>query len=152
MNAASYHARLKTPRVGGSKEKNAVRDRILAAGVVLIVLMIAVRLAQLQIVQGKFYSQLANGQHELFDKLLPERGQILVRERDSDSLYPVATNIDLWIAYSDNRKLVDAVSEAKALAPLLAAPVDPKDKTPDEFAAAAKQNLADKEAVILKRL
>ena len=129
-----------------------VRDRILAGVIVLAVLMIAVRLIQLQIVQGHFYSLLASGQHELFDKLLPERGQILVRERDSDSLYPVATNIDLWTVYSDNRKTADSSAESKALAPLLVSPVDPKDKTPDEIVAAAKQNLADKETELLKRL
>jgi cell division protein FtsI/penicillin-binding protein 2 len=152
MNAANYHTRLKSSRPKGAVSKTLVRDRILAGGVVLIMLAIAVRLFQLQIIQGHFYSLLASGQHELFDKLLPERGQILVREQDSDSLYPVATNINLWTVYSDNRKLIDAATETNALAPLLSVPVDPTNKTSDEIAAAAKQNLADKEAEILKRL
>jgi cell division protein FtsI/penicillin-binding protein 2 len=152
MTAANYHTRTKQMRSKGATGGMIVRDRILAGVIVLAVLMIAVRLIQLQIVQGHFYSLLASGQHELFDKLLPERGQILVRERDSDSLYPVATNIDLWTVYSDNRKTADSSAESKALAPLLVSPVDPKDKTPDEIVAAAKQNLADKETELLKRL
>jgi len=151
---ANYHTRLKPSRPGGGAGGMLVRDRLLAGGIVFIALAIIIRLGQLQIVQGNFYSLLANGQHELFDKLLPERGQILVRERDSDSLYSVATNIDLRTAYSDNRKLAGASTEAeaKALAPLLVSAVEVKDKTPEEIAAAAKQNLADKEAEILKRL
>jgi len=152
MTAANYHTRTKPTRPKGETGGMLIRDRILAGGIVLAVLMIAVRLIQLQIVQGHFYSLLASGQHELFDKLLPERGQILVKERDSSSLYPVATNIDLWTVYSDNRKIADSSAEAKALAPLLVSPVDPKDQTPDELAAAAKQNLADKETELLKRL
>jgi len=152
MNAVKYQARHKSSRPGSLPGGALIRDRILAAGVVFIVLAIGIRLVQLQIVQGHFYSLLANGQHELFDKLMPERGQILVRERDSSSLYPVATNIDLWTVYSDNRKTTNAADEAKALAPLLVLPVDPTDKKPEEIAALAKQNLSDKEAEIAKRL
>jgi len=148
MNPARYKpTRLKTRATPGG-----VRDIVLIIVIVIGVVVVAVRLAQLQIVQGRFYSQLAGGQHDLFDKLLPERGQILVRERDSDSLYPVATNIDLWTAYSDNRNSFNATDEANALAPLLVDPVDPMDKTSDQIAAAAKQNLSDKEAELLKRL
>ena len=132
---------------------NIVRDRILAGGVVFMLLAVAIRLGQLQIVQGSFYSMLASGQHDLYEKLLPERGQILVRERGSDSLYPVAANKDLWIIYSDNRKgPIDAASESKILAPLLVTPVDTKDKKPEEISALAKQNLAEKEKDIVKRL
>ncbi len=152
MNAVKYNVKHKVSRPGALSGGMLVRDRILAGGVVFIVLAIGVRLVQLQIVQGHFYSLLASGQHELFDKLLPERGQILVRERDSSSLYPVATNIDLWTVYSDNRKPLNAADEAKALAPLLAAPVDPTDKKPEEITALAKKNLSDKEAELVKRL
>jgi len=153
MNAAVYHtAKQKASRSGAKIGGSFARDRFLAAVVVLVVLAIAVRLVQLQIIQGHLYSLLSSGQHELFDKLLPERGQILVRERDSSSLYPVATNIDLWAVYSDDRKAADPVAEAKALAPLLVSPVDPENKTPDEIAALAKQDLAAKEADIVKRL
>jgi len=152
MIPAAYHTRARPARSGGSSNANNIRDTILVVGVVIMVIAVAVRLGQLQIVQGHFYSLLANGQHELFDKLLPERGQILVREKDSSSLYPVATNVDLWTVYSDNRKLGNASDEAKTLAPLLASAGDPKDKTPDEISAAAKQNLADKNDEIFKRL
>jgi cell division protein FtsI/penicillin-binding protein 2 len=145
-------ARFKPPRQKTRSKPGRVRDVVLVVGITIGVIVVAVRLVQLQIVQGSFYSQLASGQHDLFSKLLPERGQILVRERDSDSLYPVATNIDLWTAYSDNRNSFNASDEAKAMAPLLVPTVDPKDKTPDQIEAEVKQNLADKEAELLKRL
>jgi cell division protein FtsI/penicillin-binding protein 2 len=152
MSAPKYHNYAKAGRHGSVSSGMTVRDRILAGGIVFFVVVIAVRLVQLQLVQGKFYSLLASGQHELYDKLLPDRGQILVREKNSSSLYPVATNIDLWTVYSDNRKLGNASVEAKALSPLLISAVDQKDNTPEQIAALAKKNLADKEAEILKRL
>ena len=156
--AAIYHrASAKTANHGAGTPGGKWRERVLAIGVILILLAVAVRLGKLQLVQGKFYSLLSKGQHELFDKLLPERGQILVRERNSDSLYPVATNKDLWIVYSDNRSrdnhnVFNPASEAKVLAPLLATPIDAKDKKPEEIASLARQNLADKEKDLAARL
>lgn len=152
MIPTAYRTHHQKRLASGAGQSHVLRDRLLAGGVVFAVLVIALRLGQLQIVQGHFYSSLASGQHDIFDKLLPERGQILVRERKSDSLYPVATNRDLWTVYSDNRKVTDSAAEAKALAPLFVAPVDPKDKTPQQLVAEIKQALVDKEAEIAKRL
>jgi len=142
------------PRIrSGPGKGNAVRELILAGGVVFAAMVIALRLGQLMIEQGRFYSSLASGQSELYNQLLPDRGQILVRDGQSGSLYPVATNRDLWIIYSDNRKVGDkAASQAKVLAPLLVEPVDSEGKTPEQIAAEVKQALADKETEFVKRL
>jgi cell division protein FtsI/penicillin-binding protein 2 len=138
----------------GSSKNSAgnIRDRVLLGGAVFVVLAIGIRLGQLQIAQSGFYKSLASGQHDIFSKLLPERGEIMVRDRATGALYPVAANRDLWTLYSDNRKLGDARAESKALAPLLAEPIDAKDKKPEEAEALTKAGLEAKEADILKRL
>lgn len=143
----------RTAKPGSAKNSSeTIRDRVLLGSAVFIVLIIGIRLGQIQLVQSGFYKSLASGQHDIFAKLLPERGEILVRDRATGTFYPVAANRDLWILYSDNRKQVDAAAGAKALAPLLTLPVDAKDKKPEEVAALAKVALEIKEAEILKRL
>ncbi len=145
---------------------NTVRDRILAAGIVFAVLVTALRLGQLQITQAKFYRSLASGQRDIFAKLLPDRGEILVRENKSGSFYSVAANRDLFTVYSDNRKITDAAAEAKALAPVLLAASEAAEAAGDEpappivlstadsaaAAAEAKKKLDEKEQDLLKRL
>lgn len=152
MNPSAYrNHKAAEPRSSGEKGQRA-REWVLGGVVFLACLAIAVKLGQLQISQGAFYSSLAAGRSELYGKLLPERGQILVRERGSASLYPVATNRDLWTIYSDNRKVTNPAAEAKALAPLLAGTLDADGKTPEQLAAEAKDSLAKKEEEIAKRL
>lgn len=150
--AAIYHQSPRRSERGAGTTGETVRYRIIEGAVIFMFLVVAIRLFQLQVVQGRFYSLLASGQRELYEKLLPERGQILVRDRNSAPLYPVAANKDLWTVYSDNRKDFDLKAEVKALAPLFVSPVDPKGKTPEQVAAEAKKNLSDKEQEILKRL
>lgn len=151
MNPSAYRNH-RPERKNASSRDGLGRDRVLGAAVVLAASAIVIQLGQVQIGQGAFYSSLASGRAEVFNKLMPERGQIFVHERGTDSLYPVATNRDLWTVYSDNRKVKDAASEARTLAPLLVGGLDGKDKTPEELAAEAKAMLAGKEMEISKRL
>jgi len=98
------------------------RDRVLAGLVAFGALVIVIRLAHLQVVHARFYRSLAAGQREIYAKLLPERGEILVREKGADRLYPVAANRDLWTVYADTRAVTDPAAAADALAPLLYVP------------------------------
>jgi len=130
------------PRQG--HDASALRDRVIAAVAVLIAIFIGIRLFQLQVVGSSFYKTLAQGQREIFSKLIPERGDILVHDKGSAQNYPVATNRDLWLIYSDNRKLTDPKGAAKALAPLLAELTDVKDD--NERVVRILQKQADLEA------
>ncbi len=85
-----------------------------AAAIVLIV-----RLCYLQVFQHGLYEALAPGQHEIFARLSPERGDILLKDRFEEKYYPVATNQELTLIYSDNRRLTDPSAAAAALAPVI---------------------------------
>ena len=71
----------------------------------------------IQVVQHENYAALANGQHEIFQKLYPERGQVFVH--DGDSLTPVITNQQLAFVYADPRYVKDPNATVDALSPLL---------------------------------
>ena len=96
---------------------NRVRIRFLAVFFIVFAAIIVVKLFGLQILRGNFYSALALGQHELYQKLFPERGSIYVREKDGDKekLFPVVTNQDLYMLYAVPAEITDASSTAKSL-------------------------------------
>lgn len=62
-------------------------------------LVIAIRLVNLQILNHSIYIALAEGQHELYETLIPKRGQIFVRDKFSTTSYPLATNRDYFLVY-----------------------------------------------------
>jgi cell division protein FtsI/penicillin-binding protein 2 len=128
-----------------------VRDRILAGLVVFAGIVCLIRLFQLQVLNASFYKALASGQRDVFSKLIPERGDILVRDLDGKE-YAVATNRDMWMVYADNRKVTDPAGAAKALAPLIIPAIDTKDKTPEAVVAEEKSAVAAEEAELAKRL
>lgn len=81
------------------------------------------RLFVLQVVDHGFWNALAAGQHDISQKLFPRRGSVYLRDtRSPEKLFPVATNRDAYVVYADPRKVADASSTARALAPLLALP------------------------------
>ncbi len=99
--------------------RSGVRFHFLFVGFVLVTLVIIVKLGYLQIAQYGFYSLYASDQHELGKKLLPVRGQILVRDRTDGSLHPLATNRLAWHIYAVPKDMKDPVSAARALAAAL---------------------------------
>src|SRR3989338_6533921 len=63
---------------------------ILAFGLLATALFF--RLVDLQIVNRVFYKSLAQGQHDI-KKILPaDRGKIFLRDKETNVLYPIATN------------------------------------------------------------
>lgn len=80
--------------------------------------LLVVRFFTLQVIQHGFYTALAQGQHSIFQKLFPGRGEILARE-SGGSLFPLATNRDLNLLYAVPTQVEKPEEAAKALAPLL---------------------------------
>ncbi len=93
-------------------------DRITWIEVFFAMAAIAIiaRCFQLQILEGGTYKLLATDQHTLQSMLVPERGQILVRDRADGSLHPLATNRDAWTLYAVPREMDDKGAAAQAIA------------------------------------
>lgn len=95
------------------------RLRLLEVLFGILGLLVAGRLVQMQVWEGKSYRLLALDQQELQEKLIPERGQILVRDRADGTLHPLATNRDAWTVYAAPREMDHPGDVARLLAPLL---------------------------------
>ncbi len=78
------------------------RLTIVTYGFLIFSALIVLRLFDLQVLRGGLYVALAAGQHELYQKLFPERGSIYVVERagNQESLYPLVTNHELSLLYA----------------------------------------------------
>jgi cell division protein FtsI (penicillin-binding protein 3) len=85
----------------------------------LLFLILFLRLFQLQIIDGKHYSDIAQNQHYGSITLPAKRGEILVRDTHSGELSKLATNTTLDLVYVDPLIAEDKVLIAKQLAPLL---------------------------------
>lgn len=97
-------------------------DRLdyLRFGFVALGAIIALRLFIVQIVQHGYYEALAVDSHELFAKLFPERGEIIVHDPfTAGGTAAVATNKTLYEVHAEPEHIVDAKLAAEQLAPLL---------------------------------
>ena len=88
---------------------------VVRAIAVLFAIGIAGRLFLLQVVDHDVYQALASGQHEIFQELFPERGDILVHDMKDGKLVPVATNQLLAFVFADPRHVKDPVATAEKL-------------------------------------
>ncbi|MBI5467426.1 MAG: penicillin-binding protein 2 [Candidatus Kerfeldbacteria bacterium] len=85
--------------------------------------LLGLRLLTLQVLQHGFYTALASDQHQLFEQLLPTRGQILVKDAQSSTgYYPLATNQTLHLLYAIPKRIKDPVATATALEHLVTLP------------------------------
>ncbi|MBI4143147.1 penicillin-binding protein 2 [Candidatus Uhrbacteria bacterium] len=85
--------------------------------------IIAVRLFIVQVQNGGWYTSLASGQRELFQRLLPERGSIAVHDRRvTDGQFPIATNRQTFTIYAVPKDVQDARRTARKLASPLGIP------------------------------
>lgn len=109
---------LKTSALHYRKTSKNTWDRIFGLQVLFCLAAIAIiaRLFYLQIWEGRVYQALASNAHELRQILIPERGQILVRDEVDGSLHAFATNQDSWILYGEPRHMEDMGAVAHALA------------------------------------
>ena len=92
---------------------------------VVFALLLGLRLFTLQVLQHGFYTALAADIHQLNEKLLPTRGQILVSDpQSSTGVYPLATNKTLHLLYVVPKQITDPIAASEALAPLVTMPKD----------------------------
>ncbi len=64
------------------------------------------RLFQLQVINYGFYSALASGQHDIFSKLIPERGEIYVKDAlSAKSIFPAAVNKPMNFIFAVPREI-----------------------------------------------
>jgi len=93
------------------------RLRLLQMAVAAVAVVLVLRLGYLQVVQHGFYEALASGQRDLFQELFPERGDLLVMDRDE--AVPIATNRYLNLVWADTREVDDPVRTARVLDEIL---------------------------------
>ncbi len=107
-----------------SETDNNARLRFLSVVFILAAGVIIGRLFFLQAVKGQFYLAMAADQHELYDKLIPERGSIYVAESvgDKETLYPIVTNQPLYLLYAVPSEIADSTSTAEKVMSLIGLP------------------------------
>lgn len=102
------------------KPKNhSSRVRFLAGLFVFLFICLFLRLMTLQVASAEYYKGLAQDQHAFFAKLTPLRGDIKISDQLSPDSYPVATNIEATLVYASPKDIIDPITAAKALAPLV---------------------------------
>ncbi len=94
------------------------RIRLLSFAVMAVAILFVARLGHLQILQRGVYEALASGQRELYRELFPERGDILVVDRDGTEV-PLATNQFLNLVWAEPRRVDDPVRTAQVLSEIL---------------------------------
>ncbi len=94
---------------------------------IIIALVVAVRLFSLQVLSRDFYETLAANAHDVLEKLVPARGDILIEDADG-KLYPVATNRDTYQIFAEPRNVKEPGKVAEILAPMLALDKDELEK------------------------
>ncbi len=81
--------------------------------------VIIVKLFVIQVLDHETYTALADGQHSLFQKLYPVRGQVFVHDGKDQSLVPVITNQQLAFLFADPRYVKDPTATAQSLGTFL---------------------------------
>ncbi|MFH1598012.1 MAG: penicillin-binding protein 2 [Patescibacteria group bacterium] len=107
--------------VSKKQKKKIGPDRVylLAIAIFIFAGFAIFRLFDLQILRNHYYEALASGQHEISEKLMAERGEIYVRERNSDELFPIAQNQELNLVFSIPRKIKNPKEVLDKITPVL---------------------------------
>ncbi|MBT4121846.1 penicillin-binding protein 2 [bacterium] len=98
-------------------------DRLTIISIVFFLLtaLTILKLFNLQVINHNKYLALAEEQHLALAKLNPERGTILIHDREAgeDVLYPVALNRKYFLAYAVPNQVKNPLAYSKLLAPIL---------------------------------
>ena len=111
------------------------RLRFVRLGFLVAGIIVTAQLFRIQVLSRGFYTALADGQHELFQHLFPERGRIYASDPKTGQVSLVAANRSSSLAYAEPFHVKEPKHAAYVLAPLLGL---------DEIELAAK--LADSKA------
>ena len=95
------------------------RIYILIGLVIIVFCVILFRLFQIQVIKHDFYKALAQNQHEFFQKTVPKRGEIFIKDLYSEKLYPLAVNKELNIIYAVPKNIEDKKEAADRLSKIL---------------------------------
>jgi stage V sporulation protein D (sporulation-specific penicillin-binding protein) len=139
------------------KERNSNRRmQFLVVAVFLSFIIIFFRLCQLQILKHGFYSAMAQGQHQLYEKIVPHRGQIFIRDDASGQPYPVAVNKEMNLVYAVPRNIEekDKASVAKKVSEKLQldyGEVLNKLSKPDDYYEVLKKKVTDEDANAIEK-
>lgn len=117
------HYKFEARQRGGSG-----RIKFLSIFFIIFSIIIIFKLFDLQILKGGFYTALASGQHELYQKLFPERGSIYVMEKEGDkkTLFPLVTNQELEMLYIVPKEIENAAEVAEKIIEILGLPSEIK--------------------------
>jgi stage V sporulation protein D (sporulation-specific penicillin-binding protein) len=150
----------KNPRGKGKKEKlsgaesdfnfrvNALFFLIFISAAVIIF-----RMYGLQVASHDYYKALANNQHSVLRNLVPQRGEIYLKE--GDELYPVAVNKEAHMAYAVPREISNPIEVAQTVSRVLDLDekiVREKLSKPDDMYEVLKHRLEEEEIAELKNL
>ncbi len=95
------------------------RINVVIAVIFLLVLAVIYRLYYLQVANYDLYIALASSQHQVLNKLEPERGKIYIQDRGRDSgnkeLYPIATNKEFAHIFAVPKDIENAESAAEKI-------------------------------------
>jgi cell division protein FtsI/penicillin-binding protein 2 len=98
------------------------RFKFLKYGFLVAAAAVVLRLGYLQIMQYGLFALLASDQHDLQTRLVPTRGQVLVRDRADGRLRPLAANRLAWQVYAVPKDMEDPVTVAHELSNVLGVP------------------------------
>ena len=95
------------------------RINVVIAIIFLLGLAVVYRLYYLQVASHDLYIALASSQHQVSNKLEPERGKIFIQDRDSNGedtkLYPIATNKEFAHVFAVPKDIDNPVDAAQKI-------------------------------------
>ncbi len=106
----------KRSSVGGSAPSFERRLKALRLFFIAFACVIVFRLFMLQVVNAGFYNSLASGQHDFYQELIAQRGDIIVSDWKDGTEYTAATNEARAFVYAEPRKIEDPIGTAQSLA------------------------------------
>ncbi|TSC94845.1 MAG: cell division protein FtsI (penicillin-binding protein 3) [Candidatus Berkelbacteria bacterium Athens1014_28] len=124
------------------------RIYILTVVIFLVSGIIIARLYCLQVLAYENYSEIAQGQHQIFKELIPDRGEIFLKDKN-EKRYPLAINRDYPMVYAVPREISDREKVAYALSSILNMDADmlrQKISDPNDVFEIIKHRLSDDEA------
>lgn len=95
------------------------RPKIILAVLYVIVGIIILRLFWLQVVRQGYYQTIANKEHYGYTELPARRGEILIKDYNSNELYRLATNTTLDLIFADPTLVKNPEKVVETMAPLL---------------------------------
>ncbi len=131
---SSFLKRNKRRTAESSAKKHFMPDRITVfKGVLFLVAAVfSLRLFNLQVLGYADYKAAADGEHQFFEKIHPQRGSIYMRDRTAQSgighylidvagekLFPAVTNRDYMLVYAVPKAIAEPEKVAEQIAPLL---------------------------------